>query len=265
MKRVYNVIITSNSGDFVRSYSITHSKWKVIRILLCILAVLIFVSALFYGRLYLMALRVRSLEVENKILREENAKVKELQKQLYALEELRVKIYNMLGIDKTPTMETVFTFTNPEKPNEQNIQITQEDYAKVSSEFQKYAKILYDEERYVPRGMPTDGFVSQKYGSTHRGLDLVAPIGTPVLAPADGIAKDIREDRYLGLVLTLSHGSKYETLYGHLKEVLVKRGQIVKKGDVIALTGNSGISTGPHLHYEIKYMGENVNPENYTH
>jgi murein DD-endopeptidase MepM/ murein hydrolase activator NlpD len=269
MKRIYNVIITSNTGDFYKSFSITHRRWKVIRFLLILFATLILFSAIFYGRLYMLALKARALEVENQKLREENQKVKELEKQLYALEELRVKIYKMLGVDKSPTMESLYSVNS--SPKEATIKDTTpkenkaNELTAISHEFQGYAKILYDEERFIPRGAPTDGFITQKFSSNHQGIDFATPIGTPVRSPADGLVKDIYEDRYLGLVLVLSHGSKYETLYGHLKEILVKKGQIVKKGDVVALTGNSGISSGPHLHYEIKYLGINMNPENYLY
>jgi len=265
VKRVYNVIITSNSGDFVKSYSISHSRWKLIRFLICLLAIVLLASALFYGRLYVLALKSRALEVENEKLREENAKVQELEKQLYAIEELRVKISSMLGVEATPSLESAFNNVDSKISGVKNFQALPEAYKKVSSEFQQYGELLFDEERYVPSGVPVEGFISQKYGNSHKGLDFVTPIGTPVKATADGIVKNISEDRFLGLVLTISHGSKYETLYGHLKEILVKRGKIVKKGDVIALSGNSGISTGPHLHYEIRYLGEHVDPINYLY
>ncbi|MDI6851672.1 MAG: peptidoglycan DD-metalloendopeptidase family protein [bacterium] len=265
MKRIYNVIITSNTGDFYKSFSITYKKWKIIRFLLILFSALIIVSAFFYGRLYLLALKARALEVENQKLREENQKVKELEKQLYALEELRVKIYKMLGVDKTPTMETLYTaLSTKEGPTADTID-KNDKLKSISKEFKEYAKILYDEERFIPRGLPAEGFITQKFSSTHEGIDIAAPIGTPVKSPADGVVKDIYEDQHLGIVLLLGHGSKYETLYGHLKEVFVKKGQVVKKGDVIALTGNSGISTGPHLHYEVRYLGIKMNPENYLY
>jgi len=268
MKRIYNVIITSNTGDFYKSFSITHKRWKIIRFLLILFSALIIVSAFFYGRLYFLALKARALEVENQRLREENQKVKELEKQIYALEELRVKIYKMLGVDKTPTMETLYTALSTKELQKTDTILTvykTDKLSSISSEFKEYAKILYDEERFIPRGLPAEGFITQRFSSNHEGIDIAAPIGTPVKSPADGVVKDVYEDRYLGIVLLLVHGSKYETLYGHLKEVFVKKGQVVKKGDVIALTGNSGISTGPHLHYEIRYLGIKMNPENYLY
>lgn len=225
----------------------------------------------------MLALKARALEVENQALREENKKIKELETRLYHLEEIRVKLYKMLGIDKAPSLETLPSSSSVpslKTDSQTNIAIQsniskenlkKEDFNKLSKEFEEQSKILFDEEKFIPKGGPTKGYISQTYGDSHKGIDIVAPIGSLVVAPADGIVKDIYNDRYLGLTLVLSHGTKYETTYGHLKEVLVKNGQIIKRGDPIALTGNSGVSVGPHLHYEIKYLGRNIDPSNYIY
>ena len=93
----------------------------------------------------------------------------------------------------------------------------------------------------------------------HAGIDLAARTGVPVSAPADGrvefegrfpLARHVRWWR-LGNVVVLHHGDRYITLYAHLKEIRVRRGQMVRRGDVIATVGNTGWSTSPHLHYEV--------------
>lgn len=100
----------------------------------------------------------------------------------------------------------------------------------------------------------------------HAGTDLRAPIGTPVLAPADGVVKFIQYNQNSGYgnVVSLSHNYGFESYYAHLlNKPIVKEGQFVKKGDVIAYSGNSGMSTGPHLHYEIKFIGRLLDPESF--
>ncbi|QGM80926.1 murein DD-endopeptidase MepM [Otariodibacter oris] len=97
--------------------------------------------------------------------------------------------------------------------------------------------------------------------SPHKGVDFGVPIGTPVIAPADGIIERVAyQANGAGRYITLKHGSQYTTVYMHLSKVLVKAGQNVKKGDRIALSGNTGRSTGPHLHYEFHINGQPVNP-----
>lgn len=98
----------------------------------------------------------------------------------------------------------------------------------------------------------------------HTGLDLRASIGTPILAPADGVVKFIKyhQNSGYGNVVSLSHNYGFESYYAHLQnKSVVEEGQFVRKGDLIAYSGNTGLSTGPHLHYEIKFIGRTLDPE----
>lgn len=98
----------------------------------------------------------------------------------------------------------------------------------------------------------------------HTGLDLRASIGTQILAPADGVVKFIKyhQSSGYGNVVSLSHNYGFESYYAHLQnKSVVKEGQFVRKGDLIAYSGNTGLSTGPHLHYEIKFIGRTLDPE----
>ncbi len=106
-----------------------------------------------------------------------------------------------------------------------------------------------------------------KVRKMHYGMDFTAPIGTPVYATGDGtvseVSGSINSHSGFGLLVRIDHGYGYETLYGHLNSFNVKRGQKVKRGDVIAYVGNSGGSTAPHLHYEVHKDGEAINPAYY--
>ncbi|WP_299579328.1 M23 family metallopeptidase [uncultured Sunxiuqinia sp.] len=98
----------------------------------------------------------------------------------------------------------------------------------------------------------------------HYGMDFTAPIGTEVYATGDGVVKEVKTSRGgYGRWVVIDHGFGYETLYGHLNEFNVKKGQKVKRGSVIAYVGNAGKSTGPHLHYEVHKNGRAVNPQYY--
>ena len=97
----------------------------------------------------------------------------------------------------------------------------------------------------------------------HDGMDFSCDIGTPVYATADGVVKNARWERGYGYIVTIDHGYGYETRYAHLKSFNVKRGQKVVRGETIALSGNTGRSSGPHVHYEVLQRGRPVNPANY--
>jgi murein DD-endopeptidase MepM/ murein hydrolase activator NlpD len=96
----------------------------------------------------------------------------------------------------------------------------------------------------------------------HRGTDLRARLNTPVYAPADGIIEyaGVHKKSGFGRLVIIDHAFGFKTFYGHLNKVVVKSRNFVKKGDIIAYTGNSGMSNGPHLHYEIRFMYTALNP-----
>jgi murein DD-endopeptidase MepM/ murein hydrolase activator NlpD len=126
----------------------------------------------------------------------------------------------------------------------------------------------------TPSVWPVRGWLTSRFGyrvspftgrrEFHRGLDIAARINTPVTAPADGTVSSVRRDRFSGRVVGINHSYGLDTIYAHLQKVLVKEGQTVKRGEVIALVGNTGRSTGPHLHYEVRLNGIPVDPLRFT-
>jgi hypothetical protein len=109
---------------------------------------------------------------------------------------------------------------------------------------------------FGPRNAPgLEGF--------HTGIDIAVPEGSPVTATADGVVSSAGEEGGYGLAVHIDHGAGVETLYGHNSMLLVSPGQRVRAGQVIALSGNTGHSTGPHLHFEVRIDGRPVDPTPY--
>ena len=125
----------------------------------------------------------------------------------------------------------------------------------------------------TPAIRPVKGWMTSQFGyrnspftgrkELHKGLDIANREGTQIIAPADGIVKVTGRKGLLGKAMDIDHGHGMVTRYGHLKEILKKRGETVKRGDIIAEMGDSGRSTGPHLHYEVHLNGVPVNPVKY--
>jgi len=125
----------------------------------------------------------------------------------------------------------------------------------------------------TPRIMPVEGWFSHGFGwrkdpftgerEFHRGIDIVAPQDTSVQASADGVVARSGRSPDLGKVLEIAHGYGYVTRYAHLNQLLVQRGDRVKRGDLVGRVGSTGRSTGPHLHYEVFRDGRRVNPWKY--
>ncbi|WP_446050066.1 M23 family metallopeptidase [Zobellia laminariae] len=111
-------------------------------------------------------------------------------------------------------------------------------------------------------GWRSDPFTKAR--KLHRGMDFSAPKGTPVYAPGDGkVTRADNGSSGYGKHIRIDHGYGYKTLYGHLSEYNVKRGQRVKRGDLIGFVGNTGRSEAPHLHYEVWKDEERINPINF--
>ena len=156
---------------------------------------------------------------------------------------------------------------------------------KLSSEMkiqeQSYGQIIrkYDaNKKYFgafPALKPMDGYYSSKgFGvrmhpvlgifKTHEGLDIINDVGTPVVAAGDGIVEMAgHSGGGYGIVVVINHGFGYQTFYAHLSKTLVKEGAQIKRGEVIAKSGKTGLVTGPHLHYEVRYQGICKNPMDY--
>jgi len=127
----------------------------------------------------------------------------------------------------------------------------------------------------TPSILPAAGVLSSRFSTSrnhpifhralpHEGVDISAALGTPILAAAKGIVTFSGWKTGLGYAVEITHGYGYVTVYGHASKLLVQRGQEVTRGKVIAQVGSTGISTSPHLHYEVRIGGKAVNPLNYV-
>jgi len=145
----------------------------------------------------------------------------------------------------------------------------QEGMSEIDGAFRQRMRVL----DATPSRMPAAGWFSDGYGWRkdpfsgkrvfHRGLDIVADHGSGVVATADGTVAKARRNGGYGNTIEVSHDVGYVTRYSHLSEMLVSPGQPVKRGDIIGKVGNTGRSTGPHLHYEVIRDGRRVNPWKY--
>lgn len=132
--------------------------------------------------------------------------------------------------------------------------------------------------KFIPNGYPLESFssITDPYGTRlhpvlkvvrqHTGTDFGARLGTSVFATADGVVDwaDSGWNGGYGKLVKITHSFGFKTYYAHLNEVLIKAGSFVKKGQLIARTGNSGVSTGPHLHYEVRFLEKPIDPMNFA-
>jgi len=127
----------------------------------------------------------------------------------------------------------------------------------------------------VPSIMPTPGWLTSQFSRSrnhpllhisrpHEGIDVAAPMGAPIIAPASGVVMRVAYENGYGNTLEIDHGNGIVTRYAHCSRIDVKGGQRVTRGQTIAAVGSTGLATGPHLHYEIHINGKVVNPLTYV-
>lgn len=181
----------------------------------------------------------------------------------------------LMGVGGSKSIDNLFTGVQPDV--EKALDVVDEVTRKFEfekSQFDEISQKLKSNQQLfeaIPAIIPTNGsFSNNSYGmrihpilhvkKMHLGIDIIANVGTPVKAAGKGKVTFVGYKEGYGLTVEIDHGFGYQTIYGHLSSAKVKEGKMVNRGDVIAKTGNSGLSTGPHLHYEVLHNGQNLNP-----
>jgi murein DD-endopeptidase MepM/ murein hydrolase activator NlpD len=158
----------------------------------------------------------------------------------------------------------------------QNVDQLTKDANDQKKSFHELLKYLREQKSILaatPSIWPIQGWVTSEFGyrtspingrrEFHRGIDIAARAGVPIVAPADGMVTEVFYDREMGNAVKLDHGHGISTWYGHLLKSVLTPGSVIKRGDLIGYVGNTGRSTGSHLHYSVLLNGVPVNPRRY--
>lgn len=215
---------------------------KIITVLAVIFVALIVYFLSIYGRIYYLAYQCKHYQETNQQLRSSMNNLEKIKRELRISDGYRKKFSNLLGIEKTPPPI--------------NLEVA------IGSEQKKRSNLNVVIRRDVPSIPPVQGFISRGFSKDHPAIDIAAPMGTPIVAPADGVISDAGWDSIYGNYLTIKHGN-YSTFYGHLFQAEVGLGDKVVTGKVIGYVGSTGVSTSSHLHYEVKLKGRQVDPRTY--
>jgi murein DD-endopeptidase MepM/ murein hydrolase activator NlpD len=159
---------------------------------------------------------------------------------------------------------------------DQNVEQLSKDAVEQKNSFNELFKFLKKQKSILaatPSIWPVQGWVTSEFGfrtsplggerEFHKGMDIATRMGVHVVAPADGLVCEIAYDRDVGHMIKIDHGYGMTSWYGHLLRTAVKQGNMVKRGDLLGYVGNSGRSTGSHLHYSVVLNGVPVNPRKY--
>ena len=299
MPLLKNIIIQKESEDNVRQWHLNREQYiAMVSAITILLGAFIFISAEYLGnhlyekRLHKIKNNYVSITKNLQILKE---RLNEIDENVNQIEEKDLAIRSYAGMPEIDqeirklgiggrSIESAKTFDNFAPVINKELATLELDVEKLSREVNFelnsyssiYEKVQEDIRRIamIPSIRPVEeGYLNSTFGYRndpidnvkrfHQGQDITVKTGTPIYAPADGIVKRAYYAGGFGNHIKLQHGAGYTTLYAHLSKIKVKHGQKVKRGDIIGLTGNTGRSTAPHLHYEIHHNGKPQNPLDY--
>jgi murein DD-endopeptidase MepM/ murein hydrolase activator NlpD len=252
--RSVTLLIQKDGTTKTRSYRIRLWVVRLSAWVLGTVAVLLVLLAALYGPTFRAAARVPGMERELARLRSENARVRELSAALDSAESRYAQVRQMMGgeIVRDPL---AISSSLPVAPPVR---------ARVSSAPRAMPAGLgvpqqwpLEETGYVTRGQVKAGGRDE----AHPGIDIAVSIGSIVRASGGAVVRQTGEDPEYGLFVLLEHANGYQSMYGHLSRILVAAEATVAPGQVIGLTGNSGRSTAPHLHFEIRQRGLSLDPQ----
>jgi murein DD-endopeptidase MepM/ murein hydrolase activator NlpD len=205
-----------------------------------------------YAPLVRAAARVPFLERQVEKLEADNARIRELAAALDSMEKRYEQVRGMVGADLVPGLAEVAS-TLPVAPPVRAVLAGSTPYPTGPS-IPRFWPL--DELSYMTRGVADSGGVDGQ----HEGIDIATATGTPVRASGGGTVADAGEDPVFGRFVLIAHPDDYQTLYGHLSRVVTAKGRTVEPGEVIGLAGNTGRSSAPHLHFEVRRRGAAVDP-----
>jgi murein DD-endopeptidase MepM/ murein hydrolase activator NlpD len=234
-------------------------------------SVIFFIFFIFSGMVLLLLksgeiaakLQVLSLiRMENEKITKENNELRLITEKIYHLDQLSKYLNRLSSI---PNNDTGY---QKDQIPKKSIELNAHNGSIVSYKTQAVQHTARSEKiGSFPNIVPVEGWITRQFNldsitsnSGHQGLDLAAALGTPIKASAPGVVGKIENDKYFGLIVTILHENGFVTRYGHCSQILVSKHDRVNRGQTIALVGNTGRSSAPHLHYEVLKDGKYIDP-----
>ena len=289
-RREFNLLVVHSDGR--RIARLTLPRWLILTVLGLVLAVPASVTVIYNDYLTLRSQRASLNELNARVVEQQEmidasqTKMRQIRAEIDGWRELYARIWEPFSPEDGASKRSagIGGGTGPSRAAETP------DRAAIGDELERLTGIVEEVgdnlralERFLgratrvlaalPSRWPVRGPVNSGFGSRtspwsatsefHSGLDIGAPVGTPVKSPAPGTVVFAGVNAEYGQTLIIEHGNETKSLYGHLSKLSVAVNQKVQRGEVIAMTGNTGRSSGPHLHYEIQVKGQAVNPTSY--
>jgi len=243
------VMLIPEGTENRRSWRVRQSVLKLAGVVIGMVVAGILLFLVFYGKILSRAAMTEKMEAENAELRRYRYKVQLLEENFNQMRQLVSRLATVAGID----------FQFPELPDDSTL------FAQVDRGVGAVMARPGHLDWSLPVGLPVQGFITQEFeilddNHYHPGVDIACAVGTPVLATGSGRVLFADFDETYGYMAVIKHSDTISTIYGHNETLLVTEGQGVVVGSRIALSGNTGKSSAPHVHYEIRIHDQPINP-----
>jgi murein DD-endopeptidase MepM/ murein hydrolase activator NlpD len=280
-KKYFDFLIIPEGSSKKLSFRLSFWKTWIILGLLAFWSVALIVSTVFYGKAVSELISGKSLRQENERLKEYNAKVVDLERELQEYRKFAGRLAELAGVQhpfpkSRQETETILAsvqtdgYVLEEAETDSTAERAEIAWMRSRRSFsgEEELQLESDSLRRIPKGQPIDGWITRGFsmkehvsGGEHPGTDFAAKESTKVRVTADGTVSFVGWDDVYGNLAIVDHGNGYVTYYGHNSKILADSNSFVKRGEVIALSGNSGISSAPHLHYEIRKDNIPIDPK----
>jgi len=255
----YSVTITSTMGSAVTQFRLPRSIVRVLASLAALLIVLNLVGLVVFSHLLHQARSTGTLRRENQTLRRQLAQLGAIEQRLAALDSVRVAMLRVVGVEEPENVP-------PSELSQDRAPQDQAGEYRVAGPGPEPVLEDLDVVRSALSHPPMAGPLTRDFGPIgnegifHTGIDIAGQTGAPVGAAGEGIVSFVGSDRVFGNVLVIAHGPRLSTMYGHASRILVRVGDFVTAGQIVAEVGSTGRSTAPHLHFEILWDGQSIDP-----
>ncbi len=266
-------------GDSGRTVSVHINKHLIRAAIFCIIVFTAGLAALLLktGEIALKLQLINSLRRENELLRDDNRKLLIAARKVEHIEALSHYLRQMASLTDGSVIPAPTSpsegILGPSLLEDSTDRVLEVERFGLSAAYKELALANAPPEQImaaVPNIRPVEGWVTKGFmvkdtllGRDHPGVDFAAAENSLIRAAAPGIVDAVLKDRYLGLMVVVKHSFDFTTRYGHCAQILVSEGDHVERGQAIALVGNTGRSSGPHLHFEVLKAGEPVDPMKY--
>lgn len=240
-RKPLSIIVTPEDGGETRQFRVSRNQARSAVLGGLLAAGLGIVAVLQFALGVGPVVNARRVAAENDSLRTEFDRLSGIQQSLAEMEEMQQRLRALAGIDAVSTRTTTSPAGSPEVPDVHQLWTAT-----------------------LPTGLPRKGPLSRGYvPGGHNGVDVAGAVGSSIVAAGGGVVSAAHVDSVFGNMIVVDHGQGYETWYGHNAELLVAKGDSVRIGQEIAKLGNTGRSSAPHLHFEVRKDGVPVDPGQY--